>query len=136
MRIIAEFSMLTGGGKVNGEFLFAVDAEELVTSALIISSDGTASSVDTLAGQIKILADMAGIDSNNLVRGQIIAPLHARRNYRPEKRYGRVRDKVLTEAGFSRFAPNLVIEIQLREFFIKRQIAVKTDRQVFNMIDD
>lgn len=78
-------SIFADRGKIDGKFLFAVNAEELVTSALIVGGNGTTSRIDALASQIEILADMTGINGNYLMGSHVITPLHARWNSRPEK---------------------------------------------------
>jgi hypothetical protein len=42
----------------------------------------------------------------------------------------------LTKAGVSRLAADIVVNCQLRQFFIERQITIKTGRQSFNPIDN
>ena len=53
---------MTDRSHVDNKLIDAVDAEQLIGSRLVVGGDGTGTAVDRTGGQIKVLADMAGIE--------------------------------------------------------------------------
>jgi len=75
-------------GQINDELLLVVHPHQPVHELLMVGSHGARSRPDGLTGQVQILADVPGVQGNDLVGGQPVAPLHAVRDGRPDEDHG------------------------------------------------
>src|SRR3989304_2377534 len=111
-------------GEINREFILTVNPEEFVYPFLIISGNCTSSRIYCFTGKIKILADMPGINSNDLMRGNSIAPFHSIWDGCPDKGNGCFFRILLTKNGLNYLSIQVLLSKFKQELMLKGKVTV------------
>ena len=107
----------------------------MIHGLLVVGGNGACPRADGLAGKVEVLTDMPGIDGDHLGGGQAVAPLHAVRNGRPDKRHCRFSRIGLAENGPHDLLRKLLVGSHEQELVLDGKISVKPGQNPFHVID-
>ena len=102
---------------------------ELVHELLVVGGHGAGPGPNRLAGQIQVLADVPGVQGNDLVGGQPVAPFHAIGDGRPNEDRGGPAGEGLAEGGLRQFFRHLLLSEQVQQLMLQRQVTIEARLQ-------
>src|SRR3989304_7505833 len=111
-------------GEINCEFILSINPEEFVYPFLIISGNCANSRIYCFAGKIKILADMPGINRNDLMRGNSVTPFHSIWDGCPDKSNGCFFRILLTKNSLNYLSIQVLLSKFKQELMLKRKVTI------------
>ena len=119
-------------GEINDKLVVAVHPHQPIHQLLMVRCHGTCACPNGFASQVKVLADMPGIQGDDLVGRQPVPPFHAVRHGCPDERDRRIPNEGLSQRGLDDLPPELrFLELQ-EQFVLQRQVAIHAQFQALD----
>jgi len=112
--------------QIDREFRFTVHTKQRIRRLLVIRGHGTRTGANAFAGQVEILADVTGIQGNDLITGLAVSPLHAFGHGGPKKRDRSPADEPLSQGCPHHPRLQVLRPPHRQERVVQRQIAVES----------